>query len=433
MGAVYQARQKGLQRDVAIKIIRRDLAGRADLVSRFENEINIISRLRHPNTIRVFDSGQAETGELFIVTELLRGASLAQELKKGALAFERAAAIITEVCGSLAEAHYHGVVHRDVKPDNIFLDQLGGETVAKLIDFGIAKVPEVKLTLPNVLVGSALYLSPEQVMQRPLDHRSDIYSLGVTLFEMLTGRVPFHSETITEVLRAHTADPAPRLSAARPDADFPAGTEELVEKMLEKRPSDRPGSVEEVRRALHEIDIDRTVRRRAVKLSAGPVPTMLVEPPTTSIAPTRVTIERPGRAKWIVLTAIGFAAVAWAGRDWFGPVRAPPPEAPPPAPPPIASPAIDAPPPAVAEPPAAPAPIAPPAIAPAVAIDAPPAKVLKVKRSQAGRRTSRKPPAVPAQALPPITPPPEPVLERSPAEPPPAPKSDRPLPVDFEE
>ena len=186
MGAVYEAIQKNMNRKVALKWIPTH---DPTIVARFKREAHTISQLQHPNTITVFDFGQSEDGFLFLSMELLEGKTLTEEIKAGPMSPKRAAHIASQMCRSLAEAHKAGIVHRDVKPDNIILIRVDDDPdVVKVLDFGIAKAvmgeDDVQLTGDGRIIGTPRYMSPEQILAEPLDHRSDIYSLGCILFEM---------------------------------------------------------------------------------------------------------------------------------------------------------------------------------------------------------------------------------------------------------
>ncbi len=219
MGCVYVAEQSmgTTTRKVALKTLHLELSSDPKIRARFEREVATVAHLEHPNTIKVFDFGTAEAGMLYIVMELAVGRTLADLLEKeGALDPDRAAKILTQVCGSLEEAHAHGIIHRDLKPDNIMLvERLGQKDVVKVLDFGIAKNRDeenrgAKLTQQGTVLGTPPYMSPEQFTGAALDVRSDIYSLGVVAYEMLTGRLPFEAASAFEWATLHmTSQPRP--------------------------------------------------------------------------------------------------------------------------------------------------------------------------------------------------------------------------------
>ncbi|MEO7327737.1 MAG: protein kinase [Minicystis sp.] len=220
MGRVYTGEQSmGTSvRKVAVKTLLAQYAKDPQVLARFMRECGTVSELEHPNTIKVYDFGQTDSGELYIAMELLSGTSLEAALEKGPLAAERVDHILGQICGSLQEAHDKGIVHRDLKPANIYLsNRAGEEDSVKVLDFGIAKrdekrntKSEQKLTQQGTVLGTPPYMSPEQFKGGELDARSDIYSLGVVTYEMLTGRLPFDADTPWAWATQHmTAQPFP--------------------------------------------------------------------------------------------------------------------------------------------------------------------------------------------------------------------------------
>jgi serine/threonine-protein kinase len=219
MGRVYTGEQQmGTSvRKVAVKTLLAQYARDPQVLARFMRECGTVSELEHPNTIKVHDFGQTDSGELYIAMELLSGVSLEKELERGALRPERVDFILGQMCGSLQEAHDKGIVHRDLKPANVYLTiRAGEEDYVKVLDFGIAKREdkntkvEEKLTVQGTVLGTPPYMSPEQFKGGELDARSDIYSLGVMTYEMLTGRLPFDADTPWVWATQHmTAQPFP--------------------------------------------------------------------------------------------------------------------------------------------------------------------------------------------------------------------------------
>jgi serine/threonine protein kinase len=256
IGVVYRARQLTVNRDVAIKILKEEYAKDELTVRRFENEAQAISKLRHPNTLRLYDVQRSAEGTLYIVTELLTGRSLSDVLaNEGRMSIDRAVRTIDEVCRSLGEAHTASIVHRDLKPANIFLDRIGNEDVVKVLDFGIAKILQGGggLTRAGVVPGTPQYMSPEQATMQRVDHRADIYALGIILHQMVAGRAPFDGPTVLEILRKQIEEPPPKLSEAAPDLSIPPELEKLVLWMLAKTPEERPSSVDAIRNHLPRI------------------------------------------------------------------------------------------------------------------------------------------------------------------------------------
>ena len=260
MGSVWKARHLTMQNEVALKIMRRELSRDMSAVRRFYQEARASAQLRHPNTIRVHDFGASEEGLLYLAMEYLKGEPLADMVRRqGPLTPAAAVAIARQVCGALDEAHDHGMVHRDLKPDNIFLTQVHRmEGFVKVLDFGIAKVLDTRagvesLTSTGLVVGTPKYVSPEQAQARLVDRRSDLYSLGVILYEMLTGRVPFEAPSAAGLLVQHVSEPPPPLPGAVGGVPVPHGLRVLVAELLNKRPDDRPKTAAEVERRLAAI------------------------------------------------------------------------------------------------------------------------------------------------------------------------------------
>ncbi len=254
MGAVYRARQEGMDRDVAVKVLLGDLTENDTVLRRFTLEALAVSRLKHPNTIQIFDYGTTPQGNPYIAMEMLEGSTLHDVLRKERpLPIRRALKIMSQVAASLGEAHGKGIVHRDLKPENIFLiDVSGNPDFVKVLDFGVAKMADSKdekgtLTQAGSIFGTPRYMSPEQCSAQPVDHRSDIYALGVILFEMVTGIPPFVSDQPLTLLLAHVNEAPPQPSAVELLGKdgvplkqvIPAEVEDLILTLLEKNPADR--------------------------------------------------------------------------------------------------------------------------------------------------------------------------------------------------
>jgi serine/threonine protein kinase len=259
MGAVYKAEQPDMNRFVAVKILHPKYVSRPDLVSRFRREARAMSHLSHPNTARVFMYGQLEDGACYIVMEYLEGKNLAQITRaEGMLQPARAVNIMVQVCGALEEAHRQGMVHRDLKPENIFLTSQGGiADFPKVLDFGLAKVTQREmrpgsliLTQEGMVFGTPEFMSPEQARGQQLDARSDIYSLGCILYEMLTGKLPFDASQPMDYLALQIRGTPIMLSKRIPGLTFPPGIEEAVMKTIAKEPDDRFPSAAEFAMAL---------------------------------------------------------------------------------------------------------------------------------------------------------------------------------------
>src|SRR5579883_3062206 len=248
MGAVYKALQPEMNRMVAVKILHPRLANRKDLVSRFRREARALSQLTHPNTVKVFLYGELDDGSLYIIMELLEGKNLNQTVRAdGPFSVERALPILIQVCGALDEAHRAGIIHRDLKPENIFLVQSGTlHDFPKVLDFGLAKVGErqmrpgsVILTQEGMVFGTPEFMSPEQAQGKPLTSASDIYSLAVILYEVLTGKLPYEAKSAMDYIQLHvTGKPVP-LNSRVPGKTFPPLLEQIIDRALAKRPEDR--------------------------------------------------------------------------------------------------------------------------------------------------------------------------------------------------
>ncbi len=256
MGRVYRALHLGLDTHVAVKLLNPEIASDAVSSRRFQNEARATSRLHHPNAIAILDFGQAASGALYLVMELLRGRTLAEVVRdEGAVPAARLADLVGQALAALDEAHAAGIIHRDFKPDNIFVETLrSGREHVKVLDFGIAKLrgaEDTSLTSAGLVCGTPDYMSPEQIRGLELDPRSDVYSAGVVLYEALTGRRLFENVTaLIDVLQAHLNLAVVPPSARRPDLTIPAEMEAVVLRALAKKADDRYGSAVELRVAL---------------------------------------------------------------------------------------------------------------------------------------------------------------------------------------
>jgi eukaryotic-like serine/threonine-protein kinase len=250
MCIVYQAWDTKLNRDVAIKRLEPPLNQDPRTRARFDREGRALARLSHPNVVTLIDRGSTETDD-YLVFEYVEGRSLKEMVKEGPLDVAEAGRILGQVAEGLAAAHQAGIVHRDVKPQNILMDRQGH---AKITDFGIATGPDwTRVTKAGSIIGSARYMSPEQVRSKPVDARSDIYSLGIVMYEMLTGHPPFDGANMPEIARQHLNNPPPPLSEVR--SDLPPGLDKIVMRCLEKLPEDRFVSMDELLGALIGIGL----------------------------------------------------------------------------------------------------------------------------------------------------------------------------------
>ncbi len=256
MGAVYRATHVLMDKKVAVKVLHPSLASDEQIVQRFTREARAASRISHPHALNVTDFGESENGIVFLVMEYLRGRTLKEVIREeGALPLPRAVEIMRQVAGALDAAHAEGVVHRDLKSDNIMLEEVGGhQDWAKVLDFGIAKIQEPigqdpALTAPNIVIGTPQYMSPEQCSQSSnIDKRSDIYSLGIIIFEMLTTQAPFTGASPTAIMMKQLQDAPPSVLDAAPDV--PPAVDAVIQRALAKKPEDRFDSAGEFADAL---------------------------------------------------------------------------------------------------------------------------------------------------------------------------------------
>ncbi len=267
MGMVYLAEHEAIEKRVAIKVLKEQYALREDVVARFQQEARSASRIKHEGILEVFDFGRTDDGRFFLAMELLEGVDLARVLEAEMhLEPVRAVRLAIKMARALGAAHLKGVIHRDMKPENVFVrtDEEGREHI-KIVDFGIAqlradgedaadpnaKVSGRKLTKTGVIFGTPEYMSPEQAQGKSIDRRVDVYALGVMLFEMLTGKTPFHGETFMGILSAHMIEPIPALVDRAP-LGFECSPElaAVVHKSLAKKPDERFASMPEFAQAL---------------------------------------------------------------------------------------------------------------------------------------------------------------------------------------
>lgn len=258
MGKVYKAVQRTLDRTVAVKLLKNFTDGASEFQRRFFLEASLCARLSHPNTIRIFDYGCHEETTFYIVMEYLEGVSVRKILRDaGPLEPERALAILSQVCAALIEAHDSGLVHRDLKPSNLFAvsDGMGGEHI-KILDFGVVKQMAANLEITRVqsILGSPQYMSPEQVQGTEIDGRSDLYSLGAILFQLLSGRVPFSGRDPMSVVVKHITDPVPAIYEINPAVAIPADVEGIVRRAMAKAPADRFASARDMLATIQRVE-----------------------------------------------------------------------------------------------------------------------------------------------------------------------------------
>jgi len=315
MGQVYKATHLTLERPIALKILKRSLLADESIVQRFHREARLASRLNHPNSISLIDFGQTEDGTLFIAMEYLGGRNLLKLISdEFPLDPRRVVKILSQVLAALTEAHALGILHRDLKPENVMIESRHDETdFVKVLDFGIAKIRDSddpgapRLTQAGMVCGTPGYMSPEQTRGDDLDPRSDLYSVGVILYELLTGKLPFEAKT-PQTLATKVLFEAPiRASERRPDLALPPDLEALAMRALSTDPGGRPASAEEFRRELlacagervtppfphTTVILDRTKKLTPRPAHPSPAPAMRTVSPVPQLEK-RVTPAPPG-------------------------------------------------------------------------------------------------------------------------------------------
>jgi hypothetical protein len=311
MGHVYRAEDIERGTAVAIKLLHKQLGASKEAAARFRREAFVGVRLLHPNCVPVLDAGTTESGAFYMVMELLEGEPLGSLIdREGPLPWRRALHIAQHVLRGLDHAHRESVVHRDIKPDNIFISPREGDAdFARILDFGIAKLvgdaAGAAITQAGISVGTPTYLSPEQAMGGAIDGRSDLYSLSIVLYEMLTGRAPFAELPVMKRLLAHATQPVPSFATMTPDVAVPPEVETLVMDGLAKRPDDRIGSPAE-----YLVRIEELLGPETAPVAAAEPDT----PPATTPGEPVDAPRRRARGAWIAsIVAVTLALVAGIG------------------------------------------------------------------------------------------------------------------------
>ena len=261
-GQVYRVQQHSMDREVALKLLHKSASDSPDAITRFLREAKNASKLNHPNIITLFEFGQTPEGQLYLVMEVLEGKTLSQLMfTDQQFNAQRSVNILCQVCDALQHAHDMGVIHRDIKPDNVFVLKGAGQTgeFVKVLDYGIAKFQDLEesetVTKAGIICGTPAYMSPEQVTGKELDGRSDLYSLGIVLYEMLCGQLPFVEDSHVQQLMAQVQAEPKWLRETNPDVEIPAALERLVMQLLSKSPDHRPESAAETKRlALNALE-----------------------------------------------------------------------------------------------------------------------------------------------------------------------------------
>ena len=301
MGRVYRAKHLTLDRTVVLKMLHRTSSGDPELVQRFQREARAASRLAHPNSIAVLDFGEAEDGTLFMAMQYVAGKDLARVVaEEFPLGEARIVRIAAQILSALAEAHAQGVVHRDLKPENVMLEPRRGEPDAvKVLDFGIAKITapganEPKLTQAGLVCGTPEYMSPEQARGADLDRRSDLYSMGVILYQLATGELPFASDTPVGFLTKHLSETPVPARRKNPRVEVSPALDAVIAKALEKDPARRFQSADDMRDAL---------------LACAPAPPLVLVPGVAGGARSRRLFWAFGAAMAVALAGGGAVVV----------------------------------------------------------------------------------------------------------------------------
>lgn len=287
MAAVYKAYQPSMERYVAVKVLPRQMAESSEFIARFKREAHLLAQLQHPHILPVFDYGQTPDGYTYIVMPFIQSGTLSDVLSKRRMGLPEIRRIIVQVGDALGYAHARGMIHRDVKPSNVLVDERGN---CLLTDFGLARMTadasaSAKLTSSGAIMGTPAYMSPEQGAGHSLDGRSDIYSLGIIFYEMVTGQVPYYAETPIAIVFKHIQDPLP--PARKLVADLPEEVEKVLLKALAKSPGDRYQSAEDF---VHAVQLAIPDQPTGKQVPVMPPPdaagaTMVAMPPSRPPTP----------------------------------------------------------------------------------------------------------------------------------------------------
>lgn len=321
MGVVYRGERLQLGRQVAIKFLHAPFAGISDFAKRFEQEARAMSRLEHPHCVSVMDFGIS--GSPYIVMEYVTGTTLRDVMDEGPMALPRASHLIRQLLAGLAHAHEQGIIHRDIKPANLMLtDHTGTGDHLRILDFGLAKLADSDQSMTSIVVGTPNYMSPEQASAAKLDARSDIYSSGIVLYELLTGCKPFQADDTHEILRLQREEQPPSLAELCPNGTFSAELEQLVRRVLSKSANDRFQTAMEFADALGALGDPGNgppLRARLPALGLADTAAVPVTPPARERAASPAPGSRRGRSRrWLIGLLVISALTLWLLRGMPG-------------------------------------------------------------------------------------------------------------------
>ncbi|MGB5698185.1 MAG: serine/threonine-protein kinase [Polyangiales bacterium] len=313
MGTVYRAEHVQISKVMAIKLLHPELEQNPENVIRFHREAESASRLNHPNTVHVFDFGRTKSGALYLVMEYVDGNDLGKIIhKEGPMPFGRVAYLCAQVAGSVADAHAAGIIHRDLKPENVVVAESRDGEIAKVLDFGLAKLFEgtigTQVTSSGTIVGTPYYMSPEQIQGQELDGRSDVYAIGAIMYECVVGKPPFEAPNPVGILSKHLSEEPP-LPSSRSPLSVPVEADEIIMRCLDKDPARRYQTAEELRQAL--IEYLTTVGSGDWRLSRVGQPR--VGSGTRRVDEVDSRLKPRGRLWWLILLLLsaGGGVAAW--------------------------------------------------------------------------------------------------------------------------
>jgi serine/threonine-protein kinase len=322
MGVVFEGEHRKIGRRGAIKVLKLELCRSEEVIERFHQEARAVNAIRHENIVDIYDFGRDPQGRVFFVMEYLEGEPLSARIHRGALPWAEAFPLLEQTLRALKAAHDKGFVHRDLKPDNIWLQYVDGRVQVKLLDFGIAKLvgsesPKEKLTRTGSVIGTPHYMSPEQINgSRTVDHRTDIYAMGVIMYELFAGITPFVGDTLQAIMTGHLFKEPPRLADVPANLGVPAPIAEIVDRMLVKDAADRYESVADVLADLHDVNRNQWPARaetlRRVRPTRPPVQVQAAGQ-TQVLAPIPAAAPRRGPRRALVIGGLAVAGLALGG------------------------------------------------------------------------------------------------------------------------